>query len=380
MIALESLLDLLAPSLLVDMAVQYKVDATHEIRLPGDVAFVCLLNGLLNHPLLTQRLLEELYFKQTGQQADHSTFGKYLARVKPTYFKSVFAYLYAKLASQATPGETSALRLRFVDATLVSLSAKLLTFGLRTRRNRSRKVRRQIKSVLELSSEGLPNLLHLCREMRETSDCLALGLPMEQATQAGGFWLTPHARQSYRVLRVVKEQTGGDRPASPPQGEAAFHLLRVEQVIFENCRNDPQALRQRLQKMPVLVLHGLRYDVRSQQWKPLVLMSNLPLSEDGTQAGPYPFLELAQLYRRRWEIEVFFKFLKMHLGYRHLSSRTENGIQVMRYMSLIGALLLIWYKRQTGIDRGWKSVEFWFAEDARLWTHIALQKVSLQSG
>ena len=60
MIPIEALLALLPPSLLEKLAVQCKVDAEHEIRLPGDVAFVCLLNGLVNHPLLTQRLLEEI--------------------------------------------------------------------------------------------------------------------------------------------------------------------------------------------------------------------------------------------------------------------------------------------------------------------------------
>ena len=81
------------------------------------------------------------------------------------------------------------------------------------------------------------------------------------------------------------------------------------------------------------------------------------------------------MYRSRWAIEVFFKGIKQHLSFSHLTSRSENGIKVMIYMSLIAALLLIWYKQQTGIDRGWRSVKFWLADDVRRWTQELLQTV-----
>ena len=70
---------------------------------------------------------------------------------------------------------------------------------------------------------------------------------------------------------------------------------------------------------------------------------------------------------------MFFKFIKQHLNYSHLTSRSENGIQIMMYMSLIAALLLIWYRHRTGIDRGWKAVKFWFAEQLREWTRVLLE-------
>jgi hypothetical protein len=44
----------------------------------------------------------------------------------------------------------------------------------------------------------------------------------------------------------------------------------------------------------------------------------------------------------------------------------------MIWMALIMARLLIWYRHRTGIDRGWRSVKFWFAENARAWTAAVL--------
>jgi hypothetical protein len=55
--------------------------------------------------------------------------------------------------------------------------------------------------------------------------------------------------------------------------------------------------------------------------------------------------EIAAIYKQRWEIECFFKFLKQQLNLSHLLTRNENGIKVMIYMTLILSILLIAYKK-----------------------------------
>ncbi len=54
---------------------------------------------------------------------------------------------------------------------------------------------------------------------------------------------------------------------------------------------------------------------------------------------------IAELYRQRWEVESFFKFIKQHLNVKHLVSRDENGIKVMIYMTMILAILILAYKK-----------------------------------
>ena len=54
---------------------------------------------------------------------------------------------------------------------------------------------------------------------------------------------------------------------------------------------------------------------------------------------------IADLYKQRWEIEVFFKFIKQHLNVKHLVSRNLNGIKVMIYMTMILAVLILAYKK-----------------------------------
>jgi IS4 transposase len=49
---------------------------------------------------------------------------------------------------------------------------------------------------------------------------------------------------------------------------------------------------------------------------------------------------VALLYRFRWLIELFFRWLKCVLSCRHLVSESENGVQIQMYCALIACLLI----------------------------------------
>ncbi len=62
---------------------------------------------------------------------------------------------------------------------------------------------------------------------------------------------------------------------------------------------------------------------------------------------------ISQMYRRRWDIEIFFRFLKQELNFSHFISLNDNGIQVILYMTLITAMLVMIYKKDNEI--GYKT-------------------------
>ena len=62
--------------------------------------------------------------------------------------------------------------------------------------------------------------------------------------------------------------------------------------------------------------------------------------------------EIADYYRKRWDIEVFFRFLKQELNLSHLVSMNKNGIEVMIYMTMIASMLLLIYKN---VYRDWDT-------------------------
>jgi len=63
--------------------------------------------------------------------------------------------------------------------------------------------------------------------------------------------------------------------------------------------------------------------------------------------------EILELYRKRWDIEVFFRFIKQELNFSHITSTSENGMQVMLYMTLITSMLVLIYKRENNV--GYKT-------------------------
>ena len=54
--------------------------------------------------------------------------------------------------------------------------------------------------------------------------------------------------------------------------------------------------------------------------------------------------DIAQTYRKRWDIEVFFKFIKQHLQFKHFVRHNNNGIKLYIYCILIAAILFTIFK------------------------------------
>jgi IS4 transposase len=56
---------------------------------------------------------------------------------------------------------------------------------------------------------------------------------------------------------------------------------------------------------------------------------------------------IALAYRFRWQIEIFFRWLKCILGCKHLLSTSQNGVAIQVYMALIASLLIaLWVGRK----------------------------------
>ena len=69
--------------------------------------------------------------------------------------------------------------------------------------------------------------------------------------------------------------------------------------------------------------------------------------------------EILLIYKARWDIEVFFRFIKQELNFSHFFSVNINGIKIMLYMTLILAMLILIYKKIN--DFGFKTAKRRFA-------------------
>jgi len=53
-----------------------------------------------------------------------------------------------------------------------------------------------------------------------------------------------------------------------------------------------------------------------------------------------PAAEIAELYKQRWQIELFFKWIKQNLKIRHFLGASENAVRIQVYVAMITYLLL----------------------------------------
>lgn len=65
----------------------------------------------------------------------------------------------------------------------------------------------------------------------------------------------------------------------------------------------------------------------------LILVTNLSVQHLSAEL-------VAELYRRRWQVELFFRWIKCILGNRHWLAESKRGVSIQIYLALIAALLL----------------------------------------
>jgi IS4 transposase len=83
---------------------------------------------------------------------------------------------------------------------------------------------------------------------------------------------------------------------------------------------------------------------------------------------------IALIYRYRWTVELFFRWLKCILGCRHLLAKDANGVTIQCYVALIASLLVVLWTGRKQTKRTWEMIQFYligWASIEELERHIA---------
>jgi len=81
---------------------------------------------------------------------------------------------------------------------------------------------------------------------------------------------------------------------------------------------------------------------------------------------------IALIYRYRWQIELFFKWLKSILGCRHLMAESPEGVAIQIYSALIAALMLQLLTGKRPGKRAMELIRFYLMGHAELEEVVAL--------
>ncbi len=109
--------------------------------------------------------------------------------------------------------------------------------------------------------------------------------------------------------------------------------LRCDQIVRLKTPRSKRAFPDRLRR--------IRYRDTKQDRSFVFLTNNLVL----------PALVVCELYRRRWQVELFFKWIKQHLRIRKFFGRSLNAIHSQVWSAICTYLLVAIAKKQLGLDK-----------------------------
>jgi hypothetical protein len=237
----------------------------------------------------------------------------------------VLCGLFQALLAQAHPGLRRASRqaIRLIDATSVSLTAHAQSWAGASERGCGAK----LHVVLDPDA-ALP--VHFVVTSRRVNDITpAKAMPIEAGASYVfdlgyydfAWWAALDARGCRFVTRLkshTRPTLVEERPVEAGGSIIADRVIRLADRLARNRRNP-------LEK-PLRELH-----VRIDSGKVLRIVSN------DLEA---PAREIADLYKRRWDIELFFRWVKQTLKIRRFLGTSRNAVRTQLDAALIAYLLL----------------------------------------
>ena len=137
------------------------------------------------------------------------------------------------------------------------------------------------------------------------------------------WWLRFTRQRAYFVTRFKHNAALVVTEKRAPEGE---NILSDEVVCFKNRHPGGQ----RINAHYATALRRISVE-REDGKKPLVIATN-----DFERSAE----EIAALYKQRWDIELFFKWLKQHLKLKRFVGKSERSVKTQIYIAIIAYLLL----------------------------------------
>jgi Transposase DDE domain len=339
------LLKLIPPETFTELAVETNVDFQVK-KLSGEVMFKLILFSMLGSDKLSLRVMET--YLQSAKFKAFSDYdileGKYnsirdrICTISPEYFEKLFGKIFCIYNKELKEEKA----LSKADSTYVGLATKLFCGGMISSHNKTDK--RFVKYSVNMKG-SIPSSVKIFTDQSHASDEPALAeLITDTACIEGNVVVFDRGLQSRNSFdKFTKEQkwfvtranpnvryiptTSNKLPAKPAGSSVC--VTSDETCYLINKKEKRSGYMFRVIKATM--------DVSDEE---IYFITNI-LDED--------VYTIAAWYKHRWEIEVFFKFVKQHLNLKHLISRDENGMKVMIYMTMILAILIIVYKKLNNI-------------------------------
>lgn len=346
-IAVKDILGYICDEKLDFFAQETRVDWNVK-KLHGKELFKLCVFGVLNENRASSRVFESFYensfFRnyaqiEEGKTVSHTSIADRIANIEVEYFEVL--YNHTVDVFQEKLAEKDKVKLSLYDSTITSLSASLLHFGMQNGQKNKKGEQGKNSIKFTIGFNGLPFKVKFHQDQEMISEDLALGdilkehvadkkdiAVFDRGMKERKTMTELSENQKYFVTRIYKAskyivEKNSSETLLDIENESIKLVKHSKVHLFSNQKKTEQVFR---------LVEGI---LKSNGEK-ILFLSNLP--EDKFTAE-----QIAGIYKSRWDIERFFRFIKQNLNFKHYFSRKWNGIQVMVYIILIASILLLAY-------------------------------------
>jgi len=357
---INKLLSFIPDKQLESFAIETQVNKGTK-KLHGELLFklllYCMVTEKENSLRGAQSALESAVFRTlsgiSGEfSVSHSSISERLNVINVDFFEKVFHYCIAAYKKTATELNKDIVSF---DSTIVSLSTKLIKTGYNLKGGDAENYR-LLKFTIGYS--GTPDCISFYKDQTYNSENRALPETIlahqKTATQINVFDRGITSRDNYdkltdKNIAFISRINPGARQEVYIANNLTKKIKTKTLVITGDSWVYLFTVNGKKTKHPVRVIEATRKD----NGEKIIFITNIK---------DMKVTKVAEIYKTRWDIEVFFKFIKQHLNFTHLMNRTENGIKVMMYVTMIVAILLSEYKKLRKLS-GYKIPKRKFAQE-----------------
>jgi len=354
----EKLLEYISDADLEFLSAETKVN--HQVKkLSGATIFKLILYSLLESNRPSLRVMEAFFnsakFKVLANMKEESikynSISDRISTIKPQYFEALFNHLFEKF-NKVLKEENA---IQKYDTTMIAISSKLVDWGMRVG-SKTNKV--QIKYTLGVHG-SLPCYFKIFDSQQHLAEDKTIPeVILEYKNRTASVVVFDRGVKERNTFKKFSEE---NIVFVTRVNTDANYKIKKKKIIKKHDKESGVMLTEDLSinfakrgsrkfyETPIRLIKG---HIKETSEEIYFITNNFEL-------GPY---EIAAIYKKRWEIEVFFKFLKQELNLSHLINRSPNGISVMLYMTLILSMLIIVYKKTNKLT-GFKIVKLKVAKE-----------------
>jgi hypothetical protein len=317
-------------------------------KLHGKELFKLCVYGVLNENRASSRVFENFYensfFRnyaqiEEGKTVSHTSIADRIGNINVNYFEIL--YNHTVEVFQDKLNEKDRIKLSLYDSTITSLSASLLHFGMQNGMKNKKGEQGKNSIKFTIGFNGLPFNVKFHQDQKMISEDLALGNILEEhvASKKDIAVFDRGMKERKKMVELSKEQkyfVTRIYKASKYEieKESKEVLLNFENETIKLVKHNKVHLYCNSKKTKTVF--RLVEGILKSDGEKILFLSNLPEDEFKPE-------QIADIYKSRWDIERFFRFIKQDLNFKHYFSRQWNGIQVMIYIILIASILILTY-------------------------------------